>query len=49
MNENKQETCTCCHGTGYMKSHCDMQDPVCPMCDGTGIKENYEKKEENHE
>lgn len=28
--------CKDCHGTGYLKSHCDAPDRRCPSCDGSG-------------
>ena len=31
--------CKHCHGTGYLKSYCDLPDPICHFCNGTGRKD----------
>lgn len=35
-DENTKEKCWLCKGIGYIPSHCDAPDRICPACDGTG-------------
>lgn len=42
VEKAEAEYCPDCKGTGHLKSHCDMPDPICPRCGGSGIKTEME-------
>lgn len=44
--ENTAEKCWLCKGVGYLPSHCDTPDRVCPACDGTGKANEGEHDDE---
>ena len=46
-DEKTTEKCWLCKGIGYLPSHCDAPDRVCPACDGTGKANKVERTSEN--
>lgn len=35
-SEDTAKDCWLCKGYGYLRSHCDEPDRICPACQGTG-------------